>query len=320
MPKVSIIVPVYNVERYLEKCLDSLVNQTLQDIEIIIVNDSSPDHSQVIIDRYLALYPHLIKSYIKENGGIADTRNFGISKVTGEYFGFVDSDDYVELTMFEQLYNEAKKQDAQLVSCNFYWEYPDQKVLGVDGPFEDEHQYLTEMIATLWTKLYKTDWFKSLDLSFPTGLRYEDSSLLIRLAPHIKRFGFVDQPLVHYVQRGGSITHTHNHSVRDMLHVFEGIFNYYQEHQLEQTYHDELEYLFIKYFLGSSFLRAAQIKDKVERRYVLSEGWKLLNKTFPDWKQNSYLKAKKDKKHLYFKTMNQYTYWLFAQLFSVIKR
>ena len=123
MPKVSIIVPVYNVERYLEKCLDSLVNQTLQDIEIIIVNDSSPDQSQAIIDRYLALYPHLIKSYIKTNGGIADTRNFGISKVTGEYFGFVDSDDYVELTMFEQLYNEAKKQDAQLVSCNFYWKW-----------------------------------------------------------------------------------------------------------------------------------------------------------------------------------------------------
>ncbi len=320
MPKVSIIVPVYNVERYLEQCLDSLVNQTLQDIEIIIVNDSSPDQSQAIIDRYLEQYPHLIKSYIKENGGIADTRNFGIAKVTGEYFGFVDSDDYVELTMFEQLYQEAKKQDAELVSCNFYWEYPDNRVLGVDGPFKDEREYLTEMMATLWTKLYKTEWFKSLDLSFPAGLRYEDSSLLIRLAPHIKRFGFVNQPLVHYIQRKGSITHTHNHSVRDMLQVFEGIFNYYQDHELEYTYHEELEYLFIKYFLGSSFLRAAQIKDQVERQYVLTEGWKLLNTMFPNWKQNSYLKSKNDKKHLYFKMMNRYTYWLFAKVFSIIKK
>ena len=93
MQKVSIIVPVYNVEKYLEKCVDSLVNQTLQDIEIIVVNDSTPDDSQIIIDHYVKQYPHLIKSYIKRNGGIADTLNFGISRVTGEYCGVVDSDD-----------------------------------------------------------------------------------------------------------------------------------------------------------------------------------------------------------------------------------
>lgn len=320
MPKVSIIVPVYNVEKYLEKCLDSLVNQTLKDIEIIIVNDSSPDGSQEIIDRYASLYPTIIKSYIKENGGIADTRNFGLSKVTGEYFGFVDSDDYIELNMFELMYDEAKRKEADLVSCNFYWEYPDKKVFATDGPFENERQYLTEMIATLWTKIYKTSWFRELQLTFPTGLRYEDSSLLIRLAPHIKHFGFVDLPLIYYVQRGGSITHTNNHSVRDMLEVFKGILSYYEEQQLEQKYYPELEYLFIKYFLGSSFLRAAQIKDKVERKYVLTEGWKLLNTQFPNWKKNCYLIQKKDKKHLYFRLMNRYTYWIFAWLFSMIKR
>ncbi|MTM09821.1 glycosyltransferase [Turicibacter sanguinis] len=320
MPKVSIIVPVYNVEKYLEKCLDSLVNQTLQDIEIIVVNDSTPDDSQIIIDRYVKQYPHLIKSYIKPNGGIADTRNFGISKVTGEYFGFVDSDDYVELTMFEKMYEEAIKKDADLVSCNFYWEYQDKLVQATDGPFKDNREYMTEMIATLWTKIYKTSWFNSLDIKFPSGLRYEDSSLLIRLAPHIRRFGFVGEPFVHYVQRTGSITHTHNHRVRDMLEVFSGIYDYFKQHNLIESYHEELEYLFIKYFLGSSFLRAAQIKDKTERKYVLSNGWKLLNETFPNWKKNHYLNKKKDKKHLYFRMMNSFSYWGFAKVFSVIKR
>lgn len=320
MPKVSIIVPVYNVEDYLEKCLDSLVHQSLQDIEIIVVNDSTPDNSQMIIDRYVEQYPHLIKSYIKPNGGIADTRNFGLSKVTGEYFGFVDSDDYVELNMFELMYEEAIKQDADLVSCDFYWEYSDKLVKASDGPFKDNREYMVEMIATLWTKIYKTSWFKSLNLSFPKGLRYEDSSLLIRLAPHICRLGFVDLPLVHYVQRGGSITHTHNHKVRDMLEVFTGIYDYFEQHEFIESYHDELEYLFVKYFLGSSFLRAAQIKDKTERKYVLSQGWALLNETFPNWKQNQYLNEKKDKKHLYFRMMNSFSYWGFAKIFSIIKR
>ena len=96
MAKVSIIVPVYNVEEYLEKCLDSLVNQTLQDIEIIVVNDGSPDNSQQIIDAYIEKYPDKIKGFIKENGGLSDARNYGITKASADYIGFVDSDDYMK--------------------------------------------------------------------------------------------------------------------------------------------------------------------------------------------------------------------------------
>ena len=99
MPKVSIIVPVYNVEKYLPKCLDSLVNQTLKDIEIIIVNDSSPDKSQLIIDNYASKYPNLIKTFIKANGGQGSARNYGLDYVSGEYISFVDSDDWLDLNM-----------------------------------------------------------------------------------------------------------------------------------------------------------------------------------------------------------------------------
>ena len=109
MVKVSIIVPVYNVEKYIKKCLDSLVNQTLKDIEIIVVNDGSPDNSQKIIDKYVKEYPTKVKSYITENGGQGSARNFGIYKATGEYILYVDSDDYIELNMAELLYKEAKK-------------------------------------------------------------------------------------------------------------------------------------------------------------------------------------------------------------------
>ncbi len=104
MKKVSVIVPVYNVENYITKCLESLVSQTLQDMEIIIVNDGSSDNSQQIIDNFVKKYPEKIKAFIKDNGGLSDARNFGIDRAIGEFIGFVDSDDYVTPTMFEQMY------------------------------------------------------------------------------------------------------------------------------------------------------------------------------------------------------------------------
>ena len=96
MKKISVIIPVYNVEKYLVKCLDSLLNQEFSDYEIIVVNDGSPDNSQSIIDSYVERYPKIVKSYIKENGGQGSARNLGISKAKGEYICFVDSDDFVE--------------------------------------------------------------------------------------------------------------------------------------------------------------------------------------------------------------------------------
>ena len=118
MKKVSIIVPVYNVEKYLAKCLDSLVNQTLEDVEIIVVDDGSRDNSKQIIDEFQTKYPDKIKSFVKENGGLSDARNFGLDRANGEYIGFVDSDDYVTAEMFEEMYSLAQKYDAEMVICN----------------------------------------------------------------------------------------------------------------------------------------------------------------------------------------------------------
>ena len=126
MPKVSIIVPFYNVENYIEKCLETLVNQTLKDIEIILVNDGSKDRSIDIVNKFLKQYPEKIVYLEKENGGLSDARNFGIPHAKGEYIEFLDSDDYVEKDMYENMYELAKKEDSDMVECDFYWEYPDK--------------------------------------------------------------------------------------------------------------------------------------------------------------------------------------------------
>lgn len=109
MIKVSVIVPVYNVEKYLKKCLSSLVNQTLPEIEILVINDGSQDDSQSIINDFQQKFPLKIKSFVKENGGLSDARNYGLDQATGEFIGFVDSDDEVSETMFEEMYQLAKK-------------------------------------------------------------------------------------------------------------------------------------------------------------------------------------------------------------------
>ena len=114
MVKVSIIVPVYNVENYIERCLKSLVNQTLKDIEILIINDGTPDNSIEICEKY-AKNDNRIKIFNKENEGLGLTRNYGIERATGEYIAFVDSDDYVTLDMCENLYNAAIENNADIV-------------------------------------------------------------------------------------------------------------------------------------------------------------------------------------------------------------
>ena len=116
--KISVIVPVYNVENYLEKCLYSLVNQTLQEIEILVINDGSKDNSQKIIEFFQSKFPQKIKTFAKENGGLSDARNFGIDRATGEFLAFVDSDDYVSENMFLEMYDLAIKNEAELVICN----------------------------------------------------------------------------------------------------------------------------------------------------------------------------------------------------------
>ena len=121
--KVSVIVPVYNVEKFIGKCLDSLVNQTLKDIEIIVVNDGTKDNSQEIIDKYVKKYPDKVKSFIKENGGLSSARNFGIEKAKGEYISFVDSDDWLNDDALEKMYNKAKKDKSDIVICDMIDHY-----------------------------------------------------------------------------------------------------------------------------------------------------------------------------------------------------
>ena len=116
-PKISVIIPVYNTAKYLSKCLDSILNQTLKEIEVIVVNDGSKDNSQELIDAYKEKDGRIV-SIQKENGGLSDARNVGIDVANGEFIAFVDSDDYIDLSMFEMMYGLSQKHQAEIVLCD----------------------------------------------------------------------------------------------------------------------------------------------------------------------------------------------------------
>ena len=189
--KIQVIVPLYNMENYISQTMDSLLVQTFSDFEVLCINDGSTDASLSILENY-AKKDKRIKIYSKENGGIADARNFGLSKVTAPYFAFLDSDDTVELDMLEKLYQKAIESDADVVTCDFFWTYPNREVIQKDGPYQSKEELLISMFATLWNKLYRTDWVKSLNIAFPTGYRYEDASFLYKMIPYLNKWAYVE--------------------------------------------------------------------------------------------------------------------------------
>lgn len=212
--KVSVIVPIYNVEKLLKKAVDSLVNQTLSDIEIILVDDGSPDNCGKIIDEYAKEHSNIVAIH-KENGGLSDARNAGLQKATGEYIGFVDPDDYVEPDMFEKLYTSAKESDSDLVLCGYtevfspaYSELREIKPLNkTSGVFD---LIYTDVCASLGSyacnKLYKTSIIKENRLSFPKGVSLvEDVFFFFDFLRFAKSYSVVNEPLYNYIRQPKSI-------------------------------------------------------------------------------------------------------------------
>ena len=319
MPKVSIIVPVYNVEKYVEKCLQTLINQTLKDIEIIVVNDGSTDNSRNIINEYARNFPNFIKCYDKENGGLSDARNYGMKSASGDYIAFLDSDDYVELDMYEKMYNKAIEENSDMVECDFIWEYPDKKVTDTGIVYHNKKDMITYARVVAWNKLIKRELIEKANVIYPKGLRYEDIEFFYKMVPFYNKVSFVKEPLVHYIQRDSSISNVQNERTKEIFEVLDNSINYYKEKGLFDEYKDELEYTYARILLCSSLFRMVRIQNKETRKNLLAKTWDKLNTTFPDWKKNPILKRDKTKKNLYMRTINKVTYKIYCFIFGIIR-
>ena len=319
MPKVSIVVPIYNVEKYLKKCLNTLVNQTLNDIQIILVNDGSSDNSGKIAKEFQKKYIEKIIYLEKENGGLSDARNFGIPYATGEYIAFLDSDDYVEMSMYEDMYNLAKKENSDMVECDFYWGYPEKLKQDIGELYEGKKEMLEKVRVVAWNKLIKREILEKSQVWFPKGYRYEDVEFTYKLIPYLEKVSFVKKPYIHYMQREGSISNSQNERTKEIFEVLEHVIEFYKEKELYEEYKTQLEYLYTRYLLCSSLLRMVKIQDKKVRKELLNKTWTNLNTKFPYWKKNEILKKQKVGKNLYMKTVNKFTYPIYCKIFSLLK-
>lgn len=265
MIKVSIIVPIYNVEKYLRKCLESLVNQTLNEIEILCVNDGSTDHSESIIDEYVKNYPLKVKKLNKINGGLSDARNFAIPYCVGECIAFVDSDDWVEDNMFEKMYQIYKKQNCDLVVCGIREVNERGKTLALSSLFEDkviDTETLILNTNAAWNKLYDKKLFDN--IRFPVGLWYEDLATIPLLAIKCDKIGTINECFYNYLYRSTSISKTYSTKISDIILVFNILIesNCFSNDFLCQLFSNHL------YF---TLLRCGLISLKSERIKVLEQ-------------------------------------------------
>lgn len=236
VPKVSISVPVYNAEKYIDQCLQSLIKQTLQEIEIIIINDGSTDKTEEICMKY-ASRDERIKLISKKNEGIAATRQRIIEEASGEYLCSVDADDWIEPNTCELLYDKAKKENADIVLFDSWWEYGEQKSkqfhYGTEIPkFNDkiiEDALMGKFPCAVWNKLIRLDLFEKYNVQFQKGVNLgEDYLVILKFLQHPIIWAYCPEPLYHYRRMPGDNSYTNNITLKSydyLLRVHEWIDN-----------------------------------------------------------------------------------------------
>ena len=211
-PLISVIVPVYKVEAYLDRCVQSIVNQTYQNLEIILVDDGSPDRCPAMCDAWAAKDSR-IKVIHKENGGLSDARNAGIAIATGEFMGFVDSDDYIAPKMYQLLYDRMTTDGSDIAACGVEMVFEDGNPPCSLTPVGDvtlDNAAAVEAVVResalkqpVWYKLYKTEQIR--DIPFPVGKYHEDVFWTWKAVARAKKISVLGTPCYFYVQRSGSI-------------------------------------------------------------------------------------------------------------------
>ena len=233
---ISIIIPVYKVEKYLEKCIQSVINQTYENLQIILVDDGSPDNCGKICDEY-AKKDHRIEVIHKSNGGLSDARNKGLEIAKGEYIGFVDSDDYIEADMYEVLYNLLKQYNADVSICNFY--AVSQGKISIKNADNGINEYnrieiLKEILldkniqSYAWNKLYKKELFD--EIKYPIGKKYEDIGTTFYLLEKCNKVVVTGKSEYYYINRQDSIVNNVTETtITDYIELIMQRYDYIEE-------------------------------------------------------------------------------------------
>lgn len=282
--KVSVIVPVYNTKNYLNECLDSILGQTIDEMEILVVDDGSTDGSTDIIKEYAEKYPAKIKAFYKPNGGQAQARNLALSHACGEYLGFVDSDDWIDAEMYLEMYNKAKEEDADIVICDTTDHYSDRDVYHHASQFEDKFS----VTPSACNKIFRREFVG--DIRFPEGLWYEDFEFTTKNLMRTEKLSVIQKSFYHcHCREVSTMTNNNSEKNLDMITVFDNLIKFVNENSLQDKYKDTLEYLHIDHILISTINRLEQQKSK-NKKSVIKTMRKVVRERYPKFYKDEVFK------------------------------
>lgn len=325
MPKATVIVPVYNVEAYLEKCVQSILAQTEPDFELLLVDDGSTDHSGALCDQLAQKDPR-IQVIHQKNQGLGGARNTGIQAAAGDWVLLVDSDDWIEPELLEKTLEAGLREEADLVMFGFRSVDEQGNTLQTfveDVPTDQgltlkDHPDLLMTAPSAWRRLYRRELLSRTGILYPPRVWYEDIRTTPKLLAAASRVVFLSYVGYDYLSRTGSITKNQNADRnREILWAFDDLLPYFQDQGLFERYRQELCYL----TLFHAYLTASVRVLLIDRKHpLLGEFRDYLNKWFPDYRRCKYLPRLNRLHRLLLSLLEKRMYGLVAVLFRLKDR
>ncbi|MCF0109197.1 MAG: glycosyltransferase family 2 protein [Erysipelotrichaceae bacterium] len=315
---VSIVVPVYNVEDWLDRCVESLVKQTYRNIEIILVNDGTKDNSRALMSAW-AEKDERVVCIDKVNGGLSDARNEGMKHVHGSMVAFIDSDDFIDEHMIERMLASHHEHGSDVVVCDMKYLYDTgEEKFASGGAFTvgkvaDQPSLMT-INNSACNKLFSTTLFD--DVKFPVGKYYEDLALIPIVLYKAECISKVDEPFYVYYQRTGSIAHSANKKIFHIYDAIAGDIDYVKAHGNEAEVLKELHHFYIIHGLDLTTLRIKDFDDKAIRVEYLKENMEHLRKHYPDYKKDEAYKNASLKKKVIYALMGMGMYKLVLSIYD----
>ena len=325
MEKVSVIVPIYNVENYLDNCVQSILRQTYRNLEILLVDDGSPDRCPRMCDEY-AGQDDRIRVIHKENGGLGDARNAGTREATGKYLLYVDSDDRIREDLVSITVETAEKAQADIVIFDYAGETPaglQTDRFTFDLPEGRTFSAMDEPAVIMRTcsavnKLFRKEFWEKSGLSFPAGRYYEDLATIPKLLAEADRIVYKKEILYYYLTREGSIMHSSDFSKNfaDRTRAVDEVLEFFQEKGLDTAYRDELEYLV---FENTWFVPSKEIVLNDRKSVYLEKFREYALGKYPDLNKNRYVQALSGKNRILWVLLYRKQYRLMV-LMSLMRR
>lgn len=289
-PKVSVIIPVYNIEKYLRQCLESVCGQTLEEIQILVVDDGSTDGSAMICQEFADRYPDKLEYYYKENGGSASARNVGLEHATGEYIGFIDSDDWVEPDMYERMYRTAIEHDVDMVFCRTFEEecpgayeyiFPRAGYYALEDMKKEIFPYLLPGVTEKgnfrnlrwcnWLKICRRSIIEKHNIRFyDKSRRCEDLGFSVACTIHSHNYFYLDECLYHNRPNAASKSRNYSKamwaSIRELMKYLQMITSECEEYDFEHAMH-----VCVFYFCTMVIRNEMRLEDRRKQRQLIQE-------------------------------------------------